>query len=444
MKRFNPVIPTPDSQPIPGCIRLLFVRRSILHGCFLQLSVVFVLWSGVSIGAETESSDTALQTETSTGIQIGFSSSRSVEGTLAETAEQQRDGALAKFRARKKELEARIGLAYGFDNQTQYFGTDSDRSPSDAASNVFRFYGTWTATGRGTPNNGALIFKIENRSAVGDNIPTPALGPSLGYAGVFSSTYSDAGTILTNLYWRQRFADGRGSFVIGQVDTYDYVNVNSLSSPWDSFTNLAFEQQPTYAGPSQGLGAALQWRFTSNWAVLGGFADANGDPSDPGKSAQAFFDTGETFKHFAIGWSPDWADRYDQAVQLTFWQVDEREEAGVEDGRGVAFALSTRSDKWRPFLRAGYADGAGAVLDRAISVGIGYDARDGKDLAGLGVGWGRAPDNSRDQFTLEAFYRYDMTSFLQLTPEIQYVIDPANDPATDEILVVGFRLRAFF
>jgi porin len=201
---------------------------------------------------------------------------------------------------------------------------------------VFRFYGTWTATGRGAPDNGALVFKVENRSAVGNNISTQALGPSLGYAGVFSFTYSDAGWILTNLYWRHRFADGRGSFVIGQVDVYDYVNVNSLASPWTGFTNLAFEQQPTFPAPAQGLGAALLWRFTDNWAVLGGFANANGDPSEPVDSTEELFDTGETFKHIAMGWSSDWGKRIDQLVQLTLWQADEREEAGVEDGQGVA------------------------------------------------------------------------------------------------------------
>lgn len=84
----------------------------------------------------------------------------------------------------------------------------------------------------------------------------------------------------------------------------------------------------------------------------------------------------------------------------------------------------------RPFLRAGYADGAGRAVDRTISVGTSYDARGGKDLAGVGLNWGRAPDNPRDQYTVEAFYRYDVTDFLQLTPEIQYVVNPANDLTT--------------
>jgi porin len=309
---------------------------------------------------------------------------------------------------------------------------------------VFRFYGTWTAVGRGTLNDGALVFKVENRSAIGSNISTQALGPSLGYAGLFSTTFSDAGWVLTNFYWRQRLLNGRMSFVIGQVDVTDYVDVNNLSNPWTGFTNQAFEQLPTFPAPSQGLGAAIQWRLDDQWAVLGGFADANADAADPVGSAQDFFKLGETFKHFAIGWSPNWDDRFDNAVQLTLWQVDDREKAGVEGGQGVAFAASTRVDQWRPFLRAGYADGGGTFLDRAISVGTGYDARGGRDLAGLGFGWGRAPGSLRDQYTMEAFYRYDVNGFLQVAPEIQYIVNPANDLTAEDILVLGFRLRAAF
>ena len=58
--------------------------------------------------------------------------------------------------------------------------------------------------------------------------------------------------------------------------------------------------------------------------------------------------------------------------------------------------------------------------------------------------WGRAPENSGDQYTVEAFYRYDLNDFLQITPEIQYVVAPANDLMENDILVLGFRLRVAF
>ncbi|MDX1293270.1 MAG: carbohydrate porin, partial [Hyphomonas sp.] len=298
-------------------------------------------------------------------------------------------------------------------------------------------------TGRGAPDSGALVFKIEDRSAIGNRLSPQALGPSLGYAGLFSSTFSDAGVVLTNFYWRQRFAAGRGTMIVGQVDPSDYISVNNVASPWTGFTNLAFEQQTTVPIPSQGLGAAALWQLDDNWALLAGLADANGDPSDPFESAKNLFDEGELFKHIAVGWAPDWVDRYDQTVQLTLWQADERVEAGVEEGHGVAFLTSARINNWRPFLRIGYAKDAGVLNDRSISIGTGYDARGGNDLAGLAMGWAQAPDSSREQYTLEAFYRYDMTDFLQLTPEIQYVVNPAFDPETDEILVFGLRLRIF-
>ncbi|MCE8556575.1 carbohydrate porin [Ruegeria pomeroyi] len=377
-------------------------------------------------------------------LAAGFESPNSVSGTLAETAERQSQGGLDRFQDWKKRLADRTGFTFGVDHQTQYLGSNSSRSPSGAATNVFRVYGTWTIVGRDTANDGALIFKFENRSAIGSKISTQALGPSLGYAGLFASTYSDQGWILTNLYWRQRFAGGRGSFVIGQVDVNDYANVNALASPWTAFTNFEFQQQSTFSAPAQGLGAALLWRLNDNWAVMGGIANANGDPSDPWESARKLFESGETFQHLGIGWSPKWGDRGNQLLQLTLWHVDERTDAGVPEGHGLSFTASAHSGAWLPFFRAGYADGGGRKLDRSVSIGTGYEARGGKDLAGIGLNWGRAPGSSRNQYTLEAFYRYDITDFLQITPEFQYVLNPANDPTTGSIAILGLRLRAYF
>ena len=129
----------------------------------------------------------------------GFATPNSVEGTLDANSDRQSEGALKGYLAWKEQLESSTGLAFGFDDQVQLLATNSDRSPADAMANVFRFYGVWTATGRGTPNNGAVVFKVENRSALGTDIAPQALGPALGYAGLLSATYSDADWILSNL-----------------------------------------------------------------------------------------------------------------------------------------------------------------------------------------------------------------------------------------------------
>lgn len=96
----------------------------------------------------------------------------------------------------------------------------------------------------------------------------------------------------------------------------------------------------------------------------------------------------------------NWSDRYDQLVQLTVWQVDNREDALVDGGHDIDLAASAHLGQWRPFLRAGFAEDAGVFLDRSISIGFGYDSRGGKETLCLGVGWGRAPAFSSSKPTL--------------------------------------------
>jgi len=90
-------------------------------------SKVPVLFASVLLAGSNRAQGADPQVEPGAGDRFGFSSSRSVEGTLAETAEAQEEGVLEKFRARKKSLEARTGFTYGFDNITHYLGTDSDK-----------------------------------------------------------------------------------------------------------------------------------------------------------------------------------------------------------------------------------------------------------------------------------------------------------------------------
>lgn len=354
------------------------------------------------------------------------------------------------YYAFKDRLNAEKGFSFGGDLNFLTQHASSSPGPRDATGGVVRFYGTWTATGRGTSDTGSLIFKVENRSKIGGDIPPQALGPTAGYAGLTSVTFSDADWLLTNLYWQQSFDDNAVSFVAGIVDTTDYVDAFALGNPWTDFNNLAFSTNPTIPAPNQGLGLAGRVRFADHYFALAGIADATGRPDDPFKGIEDLFDTGETFKHIAIGWFSSWAKRFDDNVQLTAWQIDARSAAGIGSGSGAALSASTKLDSgWAPFFRAGYADGGGAFVDRSISIGTGYDLFGGRDLVAVGLNWGRAPKSTgapgpRDQYTAELFYRYQPFSNLQLTPGIQLIANPANDRSQDLLAVFAFRARATF
>ena len=83
-------------------------------------------------------------------------------------------------------------------------------------------------------------------------------------------------------------------------------------------------------------------------------------------------------------------------------------------------------------------------MQTTFSTGIGLK-KENNDVAGIGVSWGKPADGTlRDQFTSEVFYRFQLTQFLAVTPDIQLIVDPALNPTVDVLAFFGIRLRAAF
>ena len=350
----------------------------------------------------------------------------------------------------KKGVADRHAFAFGADYNALVQGANESLGEDDAASGVIRVYGTWTPLGRGTLNAGSLTFKVENRHRLGTDIAPQQLGSEMGYVGLTAITFSSAGTILTNLYWQQSFRDNRLAFIAGIVDVTDFISVYGLVNPWADFHNLTFSTDPTIPAPNQGLGAAVRGTIGENFYLLAGLADANGDPGDPLDSFDSFFTTHEYFKFVEFGWVSSYENRFSDNVHLTVWQADERTVAGVPDGWGASFSFSRKiNDRWLPFVRAGYAEDGGALLERSLSAGIGYFTKGHSDVLGVGLNWGRPPsepDGPRlnDQYTVEVFYNMQLFQHTNITPNIQWIIDPALNPEEDSLWVFGLRARVSF
>jgi porin len=98
-----------------------------------------------------------------------------------------------------------------------------------------------------------------------------------------------------------------------------------------------------------------------------------------------------------------------------------------------------------PFLRAGYSDDGGALLEASVSGGFGYYFKESQDLIGFGLNWGRPPDGNQDgQYTAELFYRVQLGQNLAITPDVQLLIDPALNPDEDLLWIFGLRARLAF
>ncbi len=351
----------------------------------------------------------------------------------------------------KKRLQEDLGLAFGLDYTGLYMRSSNSAGEDEAASGMVRLFGSWELIGRGTDNPGSAVFKIEHRHDLGTDVTPSGFGLETGYVGVVAGPYSGQDLRLTNLYWSQRALDGNLTFVLGHVDVTDYLDVYALANPWRHFLNLAFSTGGSAIPlPNEGLGAAVGGRLGDNFYVVGGFMDTNGDPTDPGEGFETLFQDRELFSHVELGWVSSYDRRYFDNAHVTLWHVDERDEAETSDGWGANFSLTTFvDDTWMPFLRGGLAEDGGSLLERSVSTGVGYYVRERGDLVSLGLNWGRPNDDTfgsglDDQYTAELFYRFQFSENFEITPDLQYVIDPALNPDEDRDLIFGIRARLSF
>jgi porin len=359
-----------------------------------------------------------------------------------------------RWDAWKADLQRDHAFGFGLDYTSVYLNASETVSGGDdsSAAGMLRVYGVWDLIGRNSSNTGSLIWKFEHRDGYGDHAPSPLWAATeLGYVGLINPPFSDQGFRTTTLHWRQRFNGGRSSVVAGFIDVTDFVDLYGMISPWLHFTNFVFTtggavmDLPNDA--ALGFGAATL--LTDNIYLIGSVVDANSDPEDPWEGFDSFWDDNEYYKSAEVGWtsSPDaiYLDNY----HITLWHKDERDELGKPDGWGVNISLARLFDEtWMPFLRAGWSDDGDSLLERSVSAGLGYRLRGRKDLVGVGMNWGKPNPNQgagdEDQYAAELFYRLLVGKRLQLTADVQYLKDPAANPAEDSIWVLGARGKLAF
>jgi porin len=384
----------------------------------------------------------------------GFGGPDAVENQIADDARP--ISALVKERLTdpwfewKKGLQEERGLSFGVDYSSLLLTADRSAGSDNASAGMLRFFGSWDLVGRGTPNTGALVWKVEHRHRYGSVSPNGFGLGELGYVGFIGAPWSNQGTRLTNLYWRQRFSEGKATFVGGYLDVTDYVDTFVGGSPWTGFANLAFStgSASIFLPNDATLGGALGAMVTDNVYMIGGITNAFSDPTDPfDDSFDRLFNDNELFKSLEIGWTSSQQRIYQDNTHVTLWHVDDSIAAGAVEGWGTAFShVRHLDDHWMPFIRGGYADDGGSLLQKSLSVGFLYQDQPGADLLGIGLNWGEPNESSfgpglDDQYTAEVFYRIPVTQQIAITPSIEYIKDPALNPDNDSIWIAGVRVR---
>ncbi|MFD0982548.1 carbohydrate porin [Tropicimonas aquimaris] len=349
----------------------------------------------------------------------------------------------------KKRLNDRTGLQLQFSYQTLYQTTnDDDALYSDAFAGRAQVQGSWSLLNRGGANPGKLTFRIENRYTIDSEIPPSQFGYQFGSVTPSGTGFSDFGSALTELAWRQTLADGKFKFILGKISAISWYNVHALSSSMRGFQNTGLQSSLSKPAPGRGIGGGFGYEFSPKFVLVAGIHDANAKtPDDP-------FDTigeGEFYRSVEFRYYPTTPDRwrYDQ-VRLQFWQQDALSESGTPADQGVTISASRLfEDRYFVFGFGGMSEGKATLFeaDAAAGFGIAFDTRHraARDALGIGIAWGR-PSNDRlqEQYTGEMFYRFQLVDRVALTPSIQYVKHPAANPNGEDVVIFGLRTRITF
>ncbi len=347
----------------------------------------------------------------------------------------------------RQELQANHGLSLGFDYSAAFLSSNDVTANDTAAGGIARAYGMAEFI-----EDGALVFKFEHRHNFGDPAPAAFSLAEIGYVGLQERPFSDTNFRTQNLYWRQRMNGGRSTLIAGILDPTDYVDAFALASPWMHFMNFAFSTGSAAIGlPNDAaFGVAYGSMLRDRMYIIAGITDINGDPSEPFKGIDNFISDNEYFTSVELGWTSSNERIILDNFHVTAWHRDRQSAAQISDGWGLAFSLSRYvNENFMPFVRGGYAKDGGSLLQKSLSIGMGYQTGAFDGMFGAGLNWGEPNDNTfspglEDQYALEVFYRLPIGRRFFVTGDVQYIKDPALNTLENTIWMFNLRARAAF
>ena len=341
----------------------------------------------------------------------------------------------------KDNLKTEHALSFGLYGYWLYQkASDTVSQEDEGFGQIYRFLGSYTPYGRDTGHPGRIEWRIEHRSNIGSYLSPSQLGAETGAAALDTGFgYSPAfDTDLAVLNWTQLFNDKTAGIAVGRLAFDAYLDAFPFQTFSRGFLNRGFLLSPTMGTTGIGALGAVAKGFVNDNIWLGGqIYDGN---AASGEFDMDTFDQGEWLKAVEIGWTPSIDKRGSDRVQFTWWDKDAREQAGIPAGQGWVVSASMKRGNWFPFLRFGHSDGgAGVKAKDSASAGFEYTTRPNQAW-NLGLGWANpVAANERDEYVIETSYKFQLLKGFSLLPNVQLLIDPANNPDEDNVWVAGLR-----
>ena len=327
---------------------------------------------------------------------------------------------------------------------------------------------------------GRFYMLTEGKWSKSGGINDPAVG---SYFNVNGDGAPRRVVDITELWYEQDFAAQKIRLRAGKIDLtcgFEHHNCpvsfdcsNYANDERTQFLNGALINNPTIPFPENGLGAALHYGPDAFWYASAAVADARADLRETGFDTTFdgdgyFFYIAETGITPLLGstngalpgayrvglWydpqpkaSTDLAGagksyRNDVGFYLTFDQMILKENADAKNSQGLG-----------TFFRYGNANGKRNDVTNFWSTGFQYQGlledRD-DDVLGVGFAHGTFSDSAVTTYTndyesaIEIYYSAQITKWLVISPDFQYVTNPGGDKDVPNATVIGARIQMTF
>lgn len=359
----------------------------------------------------------------------------------------------------KKDLYEIYGVKLGISYQMNYQQASDSLTDTDSAWGQFGlFEGKWELLNRGQDFEGSLVWSFDWRSTIGDNAKGWNFHLDTGSLWPTDFVHQDWGPWVPVFLWEQWFAKDVFVMRLGNQfssATYDFFRFKDGRTSFTAtpFTN-AVSSIPT--GPP-GLAANFEWRPTKETElyISGTINDLNAKGGEwvwdrPFRYGQFFY--GLEVGHF---WRRD--DNDFDHVHLNVFYADERDTAPPipmipsEAGWGFKVLGEKQFGQFVGFGSYTYntAEGGGfgtAIARHAVTAGVAFlNPLGGGGELNLGGVWAQPiPNELRNQYGLNAYWKILLTPDVWITPGVQLIFDPSLNPDKDLLALGQIKFRLFF
>jgi hypothetical protein len=253
------------------------------------------------------------------------------------------------------------------------------------------------------------------------------------------------------LWWEQSFQPLGLTYRLGQLYASSLWGSNDyLGDDRATFMNTALggNQGAPWASGNRGLGAMATLGGDSFYVSLG-FQDAKGDQQRIDFNS---FGDGQFMYLGELGVTPTFAGKHKGIYKIAAGYVDatgQGSSPGEQGGRGII--ISAQQDigddyglfgifrhSWDRYANnTERAAGAGVMLKRPFGWA--------DDRLGVAAFYAKPYDDNGgalgEEYGLEAFWRFQLTPRLDLTPDLQLYLQPGRSDQNDPVAVFGLRLR---